>query len=107
MGLLLCDGYDYEKIPDEFMEALLSEPFFTRKMKMLSGPDDFMLYGIIGVDLFFTFELLNPNLKKRYDKIKATSKFYMFSDNTNVSLGNHDCSLYTRSIALTDAYRNK
>ena len=34
-GVLHCEGYDYEKFPDEFMEVLLSEPFFTRKMKML------------------------------------------------------------------------
>ena len=35
-----CEVYDYDKFPDEMMEALLSEPFFTRRMKMLSRPDD-------------------------------------------------------------------
>ena len=41
--VLHCEGYDYEEFPDEIMEALLSEPFFTRRMKMLSRPDGFML----------------------------------------------------------------
>ena len=26
-GVLFCEGYDYEELPDEIMEALLSEPF--------------------------------------------------------------------------------
>ena len=49
-GVLHCEGYDYEEFPDEIMEAPLSEPFFTRRMKMLSRPDGFMLYGKLGVD---------------------------------------------------------
>ena len=28
-GVSHCEGYDYEEFPDEFMEAPLSEPFFT------------------------------------------------------------------------------
>ena len=28
--VLHCEGYDYEEIPDEIMEALLSEPFFHK-----------------------------------------------------------------------------
>ena len=42
-GVLHCEGYDYEEFPDEIMEAPLSEPFFTRRMKMLSRPDGFIL----------------------------------------------------------------
>ena len=57
-GVLHCEGYDYEEFPDEIMEAPLSEPFFTRRMKMLSTPDGFMLYGKLGVDFFSTSELL-------------------------------------------------
>ena len=60
--VLHCEGYDYEKFPDEIMEALLSEPFFTRRMKMLSRPDGFMLYGKLGFDFFSTSELLYPNM---------------------------------------------
>ena len=56
-GVLHCEGYDYEEFPDEIMEAPLSEPFFTRRMKMLSRPDGFMLYGKLGVDFFSTSEL--------------------------------------------------
>ena len=43
--VLHCKGYDYEEFTDEIMEAPLSEPFFTRRMKRLSRPDDFMFYG--------------------------------------------------------------
>ena len=48
-GVLHCEGYDYEEFPDKIMEAPLSEPFFTRRMKMLSRPDGFMLYGKLGL----------------------------------------------------------
>ena len=51
-GVLHCEGNDYEEFPDEIMEAPLSEPFFTRRMKMLSRPDGFLLYGKLGVDFF-------------------------------------------------------
>ena len=54
-GVLYCEGYDYEDFPDEIMEALLAEPFFTRRMKMLSRPDGFMLYGKLGVDFSLHF----------------------------------------------------
>ena len=53
-GVLHCEGYDYEEFLDEIMEAPLSEPFFTRRMKKLSRPDAFMLYGKLGVDFFST-----------------------------------------------------
>ena len=51
-GVLQCEGYDYEDFPDEIMEVPLSELFFTRRMKMLSRPDGFMLYGKLGNDFF-------------------------------------------------------
>ena len=106
-GVLHCEGYDYEEFPDEIMEAPLSEPFFTRRMKMLSRPDGFMLYGELGVDFFSTSELLYPNMKVRLRLIRARPIFYMISDNPNVSLGIVDCSLYTRRIALKDDYHKK
>ena len=49
MGVLHCEGYDYEELPDEIMEAPLWELFFTRRMKMLSIPDGYMLFGNLGV----------------------------------------------------------
>ena len=49
-GGLLCEGYDYEEIPDEFIEAPLTESFFKGRMEMLSRPDGFMLIGQLGVD---------------------------------------------------------
>ena len=51
-GVLNCEGYDFEDFPDEIMEAPLSEPFFSRRMKILSRPDGFMLYGKLGVNFF-------------------------------------------------------
>ena len=102
-----CEGYDYEKNSDEIMEARLSEPFFTMRMKILSRPDGVMLYGKLGVDFFSTSELLYPNTKVKIRLIRATPNFYMISDNPNASLGIVDCSLYTRRIALKDDYHKK
>ena len=106
-GVLHCEGYDYEELPDEIMEAPLSEPFFTRRMKMLSRPDGFMLYGILRIDFFSTSDLLYPNMKVRLGLIRARPIFYMISDNPNVSLAIVDCSLYTRCIGLKDDYPRK
>ena len=105
--VLHCEGYDYEEFPDETMEAPLSEPFSTTRMKMLSRPDGFIWYGNLGVDFFSTSELLYPNMKVRLRLIRARPNFYMISDNPNVSLGIVDCSLYTRFIALKDDYHRK
>ena len=90
-GALHCEGYDYEEFFDEIMEAPLFEPFFTRRMKMLSRPDGFMLYGKLGLNFSSTFELLYPNMKVRLRLIRARPNFYMISDNPNVSLGIVDC----------------
>ena len=49
-GVLYCKGYDYEEeFPDEIMETPLSEPFFTRRVKIFSKHDDSMLYGKPGL----------------------------------------------------------
>ena len=85
-GVLHCEGYDYDEFPDEIMEAPLSEPFFTRRKKMLSRPDGFMLCGKLGVDFFSTSELIDPNMKIRLRLIGARPNFYMISYNPNVSL---------------------
>ena len=42
-GVLHWKGYDHGKFPEEFMESLLCELFSTRRMKMLSRIDGFML----------------------------------------------------------------
>ena len=83
------------------------DPFFTRRRKLLSRPDGFILYGKLGIDFFSTSELLYPNMKTRLRPIRARPNFYMISDNPNVSLGIVDCSLYTRCIALKDDYHKK
>ena len=96
-GVLDCEGYDYEEFPEKIIETLLSEPFFTRRMKMLGRPDGFMLYDILGVEFFSISELLYPNLKIRQRLISARLNFYMVSDNPNISL----------EIFLKDDYHNK
>ena len=105
-GVLHCVGYDYEQDPEDIKNPI-PDPFFTRRMKLLSRPGGFMLYGKLGIDFFSTSELLHPNLKIRLRLIKARPNFHMIRDNPNVSLGIVDCSLYTRRIALNDDYHKK
>ena len=105
-GVLHCEGYDYEQDPEDFAKPL-PDPFLTRRMKLLSRPDGFMLYGKLGIDFFSTSELLYPNMKIRLRLIRARPNFYMISDNPIVSLGIVDCSLYTRRFALKDDYHKK
>ena len=105
-GVLHSEGYDYEQDSEDISNPL-PDPFFTRRMKLLSRPDGFMLYGKLGIDFFTTSELLYPNMKSRLQLIRARPNFYMISDNPNVSLGIVDCSLYTSRIALKDDYHKK
>ena len=105
-GVLHCKGYDYEQDPEDISNHL-PDPIFTRRMKLLSRPDGFMLYGKLGIDFFSTSELPYPNMNIRLRLIRARPNFYMISDNPNFSLGILDCSLYTRRIALKHDYYKK
>ena len=105
-AVLHCEGYDYEQDPGDISNPL-PHPFFKRRMKLLRRHDGFMLYGKLGIDFFSTSELLYPNMENRLRLIRARPKFYMISDNPNVSHGIVDCSLYTRRIALRDDYHKK
>ena len=105
-GVLHCEGYDYEQDPEDVVNTLLYR-LFTRRMKLLSRPDGFVLYGKLGIDFFSTSELLYPNMKIRLRLIRARPTFHMISDKPNVSLGIVDCSLYTRCIVLKDDYQKK
>ena len=89
------------------MEAPLSEPVFTRGMKTLSRPDDFMLHGKLGIDFLSVSALIYPNKKVRLLLIRSRPNFYMISDNPIVSLGIVDCWLYTRRIALKTYYQKE
>ena len=89
------------------MERPLSEPFFTRRMKMLNRPDGFMWYAKLGFDFISTSELFYPKWKVRLRLIRARLKFYMISYNPNVSLGIVDWSLYTLRIVLKDDYHRR
>ena len=106
-GVLHCQGYDFEKIPDDIIEAPLSEPFLRTRMEMLSRPDGFMLYGKPLVDFFPTSELLYPNIKIWLQLFRARLNFYMIGGNPNVRLGIVDYSLYTRCSALQDDFHRK
>ena len=101
-----CEGYEYEQDPEDISNPI-PDPFFTRRMKLLSRPDGFMLYGKLGFDFLSTSELLYPNMKIRLRLIRTRAKFYMISDNPNISFEIVDCSLYTRRIALKDDYHKK
>ena len=105
-GILHCEGYDYEQDPGDIANPL-PDPFFTRRMKLISRPDGFMLYGKLEIDFFSTSELLYPNMKIRLRLIRAKPNFYMISDNPNLSLGTVVFSLYTRRIALKNDYHKK
>ena len=91
-----CEGYDYEEVPENLVEI----PFFTRRTKLYSRPDDFLLYGKRRIHLLTTSELLYPNMKVIIRLIRAQPNFYMISENRNVSLGILDSSLYTRRVML-------
>ena len=92
-GVLHREEYDYEEFHDNIMEAPLSEPFSTRRMKLLSRPDGFILYSKLGVDFLSTSVLLYPNMKVRLRLIRAGPNFYMISGNLIVRLGIAACLL--------------
>ena len=89
------------------MEAALSEPFFTRTMKVFSRPDGFMFFGKLGVEFFSIYDFLYPFFEKGVRLIRARPKFFLISDKPSVSLGFVDCSFYTRRIALKNDYHKK
>ena len=68
-GVLHCEGFNYEEDPEDINNSLLY-PFFTRRMKLLSIPDGFMLYGKLGkwqIDFFYGkltfFQLLSCSIQ--------------------------------------------
>ena len=52
--VLHCQSCDYEQDPEDISDPL-PDPFFTRRKKLLSRPDGFMLYGKLGIDFFLNF----------------------------------------------------
>ena len=61
------------------------KPFLESRLKLLSRPDGFMLYGTLGVDFFSTSQLQHPNMKVRSRLIRARPNFYMISGNPKLS----------------------
>ena len=101
--ILHCKRYDQEESPENLLEG----PFFTRRMKMYSRPDVFMLYGKLNIDFVTISELLYPNMKVKIRLIRARPKFYMISEKSNVSLDTVDFSLYTRRVIFEEDYQKK
>ena len=99
-----CEGYDFEANLHDIQDSPLSDPVFSRRLKMLLRSDGFTLHRKLRVDFFTTSELLCPNMKVRTRLIRARPTFI---DNPNVSLGIVDCSLYTRRIGLNEDYHKK
>ena len=101
-----CEVHDDEEFLDEFMEASLSETS-TRRKKVFSRHDGFLLYGRLEVDLLSISELIYSNMKIRLRIVRARPNVYVFSENPNLSLGIVDCSFHTRRIALKNNYHEK
>ena len=74
---------------------------------MLIKPDGFMLYGKLGKNFFSISELPYPNMTIRKRLIRARLRFYIISDNPNVSVGVVDCSIYTRRIVLKGCFSRR
>ena len=70
-GVLHFEGYDYEEDPENLVEG----PFFTRRIKLYSTLDGFMLYGKLGIDFLTTSELLYPNMEERIRRFRARPNF--------------------------------
>ena len=103
MGVLHCEGYDYEEDPENLLEG----PFFIRRMKLYSRPDGSMLYGKLGIDFLTTSELLYLNMKARIRLIRVRPNFYKISEKPNVSFGIVDYSLYTRRAMFKQDYHKR
>ena len=50
--VLPCEGYNYEQDTEDITNSL-TDPFLTSRMRLLSRPDGFMLYGKLGIAFFF------------------------------------------------------
>ena len=106
-GVLHCEWYDKEDILAEIIDAPLSEPSFTSRMKMRSRPDGFILYEKLSVDFLCISEQLYPNLIKKLRLIRARLDFYMVRDNPVVSLGIVDFLIHSRRVALKNEYQKR
>ena len=108
-GVLHREVYDYEKCPDDLMDALSFESYLTRILKPFSNPDGFMLYGKLGVEFISTSELLYPKMKVRLRIIRASPNFNINGDNGNITVALRivDFLFSTRRDVLKDDYHKK
>ena len=73
-GVLQCEGYDYKQSPADIANPLL-DPFSTKRMKLLSRPEGFVMHGKLRIDFFSTSDLLYPNMKIRMRLFRARPNF--------------------------------
>ena len=102
-----AEGMILKESRGDIFDAPLSEPFLTRIEELLTRPDGFMLYSILGVPLFSISELLEPNMRVWLQLHKARPNFHLVCDNSKNSPGFDDCSHYTRRIAVKDNCHKK
>ena len=69
--ILYCEGYDFEANPDDIQDSPLTDPIFSKRLKMLLRSDGLTLYEKMGGDFFTTCELLYPNMKVRIRLIRG------------------------------------
>ena len=69
--VLLCERYVYQEDPENLLVGL----FFSRRMKLYSRPDGFILYCKLDIDFLTPSELLCPNIKKTNQTNSSAIKF--------------------------------
>ena len=68
---LYYEVYDFEANPDDIQDSPVTDPIFSKRLKILLRSDGLTLYEKMGVDFFTTFELLYPNTKVRKRLIRG------------------------------------
>ena len=96
-GKFACHGYNLKG----YREAFDMYPFTDRANSLRSGIT-FSLYGRLAIDLLTCEKTLKQKTKNRNKVKRARPKFYMLSDNPNVSLKIVDCLLFTRRILVAE-----
>ena len=70
---------------------------FLKRKWIFFGRADGLWYSMLVADFLSALEILKTNMKVRLQLTRVRPKFSLTSDNTNISLGTLDCSLYTCS----------
>ena len=96
---LHCEGYDYEKFPDENIGALLFY-LFSQRGQWRCSVDSMDSSSRV-------HRVLYPMIEDRLRLNRAIPNFYLISGYSNYSPGIVEYSLYTRPIARTADYHKQ